>query len=144
MGAVVVLLAGAGCDGSVFVNANGTAGLSYSTTSERLARDVQHLLLRFGIVVRLRTKISRYKNEPYTSYELVSMGTAPVRDFLAQIGIALARLDAGQLSQQLLTAPQGACARPHQLVARESEEIDAKFLYIDGAIGTSAQIDSTP
>lgn len=76
------------CDGSVFVRANGAVGLSYSTTSERLARDVQHLLLRFGIVVRLRTKIIQYKNEPYTSYELVTAGVAPVRDFLAQIGIA--------------------------------------------------------
>lgn len=76
------------CDGSVFVSANDQPGLSYSTTSERLARDVQHLLLRFGVITKLRTKISRYKDMPYTSYELVAFGTSIVRHFLAQIGIA--------------------------------------------------------
>src|SRR5205807_7340293 len=34
------------CDGSVYLNARGVAGLSYSTISRRLAEDVQHLLLR--------------------------------------------------------------------------------------------------
>ena len=37
------------CDGSVYVNKRGQAGISYSTISRRLAEDVQHLLLRFGI-----------------------------------------------------------------------------------------------
>ena len=32
-------------------------GLEYCSSAERLARDVQHLLLRFGIVSRLRKMI---------------------------------------------------------------------------------------
>ncbi|MBI4616660.1 MAG: dCTP deaminase [Planctomycetes bacterium] len=35
---------------------NGQIHLEYSTTSRRLARDVRHLLLRFGIVARLRRR----------------------------------------------------------------------------------------
>ena len=75
------------CDGSVFVNKEGQAGISYSTISERLAQDVQHLLLRFGFVTRLRTKLSRVNSRLYTAYEIQLLGVAEVKRFLTEIGI---------------------------------------------------------
>src|SRR5262245_18896583 len=51
------------CDGSVYVSANGQAGVSYSTISRRLAEDVQHLLLRFGFISRLRSKQQRVNRQ---------------------------------------------------------------------------------
>src|SRR5262245_40137086 len=51
------------CDGSVYVSANGQPGVSYSTISRRLAEDVQHLLLRFGIISRLRSKQQRVNRQ---------------------------------------------------------------------------------
>ena len=75
------------CDGSVYLNKWGQPGLSYSSISEQLARDVQHLLLRFGFVTKLRTKAGRVNGEAYTSYELQLLGLSEVRRFLAEIGI---------------------------------------------------------
>ncbi len=75
------------CDGSVFVNAKGQSGISYSTISKRLARDVQHLLLRFGFNARLRTKMQRVNGQPYIAYELQLLGLPHVKRFLREIGI---------------------------------------------------------
>ena len=75
------------CDGSVFVNQYGLPGISYSTISERLAQDVQHLLLRFGFVTRLRTKMSQVNGRPYTAYEIQLLGVSEVKRFLAEIGV---------------------------------------------------------
>jgi replicative DNA helicase len=75
------------CDGSVYVNAQGTPGLSYSTISLQLAMDVQHLLLRFGIVTRLRVKPMPRVRAGYTAYEVVGSGLPLVKQFLQQIGI---------------------------------------------------------
>lgn len=75
------------CDGSVYVLQQKSAGISYSTISERLAQDVQHLLLRFGFVTKLRTKPSQVNGQPYTAYELQLLGIAEVKRFLAEIGI---------------------------------------------------------
>jgi len=75
------------CDGSVYVTQNGQAGVSYSTISRRLAEDVQHLLLRFGLVARLRTKPSQVNSQPYLAYEVELLGVPSVKRFLAEIGI---------------------------------------------------------
>jgi len=75
------------CDGSVYVTKSGTAALSYSTISERLAQDIQHLLLRFGFVAKLRTKRHTVNGKPYTAYELQMLGVAEVKRFLSEIGI---------------------------------------------------------
>lgn len=75
------------CDGSVYVTRQGTPALSYSTISKRLAHDVQHLLLRFGFVAKLRTKPMTVDDAPYTAYELQMLGVAEVQRFLQEIGI---------------------------------------------------------
>lgn len=75
------------CDGSVYVNRNGQAGISYSTISARLAEDIQHLLLRFGFVTRLRVKLMQVNGAAYTAYELQLLGTPQIKRFLHEIGI---------------------------------------------------------
>jgi DNA repair protein RadA/Sms len=75
------------CDGSVHINQGGGPALSYSTISKRLAQDVQHLLLRFGFVAKLRTKPMVVNGAPYSAYELQMLGVAEVQRFLAEIGI---------------------------------------------------------
>ncbi len=74
------------CDGSVYLANAATPGLSYSTISRRLAQDVQHLLLRFGFVAKLRTKKSVIDNAPYIAYEIQMLGPE-VKRFLNEIGI---------------------------------------------------------
>jgi DNA repair protein RadA/Sms len=75
------------CDGSVYVNANRQAGISYSTISSQLAHDVQHLLLRFGFITRLRTKTQRVNGQEYVAFELQLLGLPQVKRFLREIGI---------------------------------------------------------
>jgi DNA repair protein RadA/Sms len=75
------------CDGSVYLVNKVRPGISYSSISRRLAEDVQHLLLRFGFVARLRTKPSQVNGEPYVSYELQLLGIPHVQRFLEEIGI---------------------------------------------------------
>lgn len=73
-------------DGSVYVGRYGHPGLSYSTISRRLAEDVQHLLLRFGIVTKLRTKRSQVSGVPYVAYEVTGHGSRRTQAFVSQIG----------------------------------------------------------
>jgi DNA repair protein RadA/Sms len=75
------------CDGSVYVNENGVVGISYSTISSRLAEDIQHLLLRFGFIAKLRTKQMQVNDKPYIAYELQVLGVNQVKRFLSEIGI---------------------------------------------------------
>lgn len=75
------------CDGSVYINKRGQAGISYSTISRRLAEDVQHLLLRFGFVTKLRTKKSKVKGKAYTAYEIQLLGIENIKRFLSEISI---------------------------------------------------------
>ena len=51
------------CDGSVFVIKGGIPGVSYATISRRLAEDVQRLLLRLGLVAKLRTKSGKVNGQ---------------------------------------------------------------------------------
>jgi DNA repair protein RadA/Sms len=89
------------CDGSVSVHANGLAGISYSTASKRLAVDIQHLLLRFGFIARLRTKKQSVSGQPSIAYELQLLGLQLVKRFLAEIGIWGQEGARGQLEQLL-------------------------------------------
>jgi DNA repair protein RadA/Sms len=75
------------CDGSVYVNTGGAPGISYSTISQCLAQDVQHLLLRFGFMSRVRTKRQRVNNALYTAYEIQLLGVNETKRFLDEIGI---------------------------------------------------------
>ncbi len=75
------------CDGSVYITAREQAGISYSTISRRLAEDVQHLLLRFGFVAKLREKQQRVNGQAYQAWEIQLLGVVTVKRFLAEIGI---------------------------------------------------------
>ena len=74
------------CDGSVYVLSTGQAGLSYSTISKKLARDVQHLLLRFGVLAKLRTRLVKYGGERRLAYELRVLDAASIERFCVEIG----------------------------------------------------------
>lgn len=75
------------CDGSVYVQNGVQAGISYSTVSYALARDMQHLLVRFGILAKLRHRQIRYQGEYRAAYELRITHQQHVRQFLEEIGV---------------------------------------------------------
>ncbi len=75
------------CDGSVYVQNGDQVGISYSTVNYGLAKDMRHLLLRFGILAKLRHRRIKYQNAYRPAYELRITHQQHVRDFLQRIGV---------------------------------------------------------
>ncbi|MGF1470266.1 MAG: replicative DNA helicase [Rubrobacteraceae bacterium] len=74
-------------DGWATVLATGQAQLGYSTASEKLARQVQHLLLRFGVVAALRGRSVKYGDSRRRAYQLNITEAESIRNFVDDIGI---------------------------------------------------------
>lgn len=73
------------CDGSIWKHQD-TWHVEYSTTSPIMAQQIQHLLLRFGIVAIRRSRTTYLPDgRPYESERIVMEGAA-VMDFCQEIG----------------------------------------------------------
>ena len=75
------------CDGSIYKpqNNNPYWEISYSSSSEKLAKQVQSLLLRFGILSKFRNKKIKLNSKIFLSYEIVIDGENVIK-FVNQIG----------------------------------------------------------
>jgi replicative DNA helicase len=71
-------------DGSVTVAKSGAVRVYYGTTSEKLARQLQNLLLRFGIIARLHAVGNVYGHPQWT---VDVKGVKDQRRFLDEIGV---------------------------------------------------------
>jgi replicative DNA helicase len=71
------------CDGGVSFSSTGQIRISYGSASESLASDIQHLLLRFGIVAKIRSK-THHKRDHF-EVELISRES--IETFIDQIGM---------------------------------------------------------
>ncbi|MCB0072143.1 MAG: DNA polymerase III subunit alpha, partial [Caldilineaceae bacterium] len=80
----VALLIARMWEGDGHINVQGRS-LFYATSSERLARQLQHLLLRFGIISRLRTVDFPYK-DGRIGYQLFVTGNDNLTQFAAAVG----------------------------------------------------------
>jgi len=74
-------------DGWATVLATGQAQLGFASISQRLARQVQHLLLRFGIIARLKRRAVLYEGERRPAWQLDITDADSIRQFASQIGI---------------------------------------------------------
>jgi len=74
-------------DGWATILSEGQTQLGYATTSERLARQVQHLLLRFGIIATLRQRSVLYREQRRPAWQLDITDPRALRTFIARIGI---------------------------------------------------------
>lgn len=97
------------CDGSLFTG--NRAGISYSTVSLKLAQSVQHLLLRFGVLGKLRTRQVRYHSrarglELRTAYEVQITHRDSLRVFVDEIG-ALGKEGAARHIHERLAKTEG-------------------------------------
>jgi len=72
-------------DGHIWSNGN-PASLYYATSSRRLALQVQHLLLRLGLVGVLKEKRFRYRNAVRIGYAVYVTGIQQAERFLAMLG----------------------------------------------------------
>lgn len=74
-------------DGWATVLASGQAQLGYCTVSEKLARQIQHLLLRFGIIATLNKRSVKYKDTCRQAWQLDITDAQSIKTFLSEIGI---------------------------------------------------------
>ncbi len=74
-------------DGWACLLASGQSQLGYTSVSEKLARQIQHLLLRFGIIARLKERSVKYKSQRNQAWQLDITDAISIKTFIAEIGI---------------------------------------------------------
>jgi replicative DNA helicase len=74
-------------DGWATVLASGQAQLGFCTVSEKLARQVQHLLLRFGVIAALCERSVKYRGSRRQAFQLNITDPGSIRAFIEEIGI---------------------------------------------------------
>ena len=73
------------CDGSIF-ESNGYIRIEFGVSSEKLASDVQNLLLKFGLHTKFRAKKFRFNNKPQVAYIITLLDIESIRKFIREIG----------------------------------------------------------
>ncbi len=131
-------------DGSVTTAKSGAVRVYYGTTSERLARDVQSLLLRIGIIARLRAVGNVYGHPQWT---VDVTGVQDQQRFLDEIGAhgerglavieARRRLNAMTAAGRFDTIPSGVWKRVSQVMKERSISLS----YMQMAVGTQSRGD---
>jgi replicative DNA helicase len=73
------------CDGSAWIDKDNYR-IEYCTVSEQLADDIQHLLLRFGIVAKKRRRMVSYRGERRQAFDVSFQDSDSVEKFVGYIG----------------------------------------------------------
>ncbi len=76
------------CDGSIYKHKTSHGfvwEISYSSSSEKMIHQIQHLLLRFGILSRIRKKYTKINCKIFDSFE-ITIGTDNITRFIQEIG----------------------------------------------------------
>ncbi|MGH3180558.1 MAG: replicative DNA helicase, partial [Streptosporangiaceae bacterium] len=131
-------------DGSITVAKSGAVRVYYSTTSERLARELQLLLLQFGIIARLRS-VGNVHGHPQWTVDV--NGVKDQRRFLDDIGVhgerglavikAQRRLDEMTAAGRFDTIPSGVWERVSQVMMLRS----ISLAHIQAVIGSRSRGD---
>lgn len=74
-------------DGWAALLDSGQAQLGYCSVSEKLIRQLQHLLLRFGIVAKIRKRGIAYAGKRNPAWQLDITDAISIRTFISDIGI---------------------------------------------------------
>jgi replicative DNA helicase len=90
-------------DGWAAVLSSGQAQLGFATVSERLARQVQHLLLRFGIIAALKRRAVLYGEDRRRAWQLDITDADSIHLFASEIGMFGKEKALGRVIQNLAT-----------------------------------------
>jgi replicative DNA helicase len=74
-------------DGWATVLSSGQVQLGFASVSERLVRQIQHLLLRFGVIARLKPRSVLYQEQRRPAYQLDITDALSIKTFAEEIGI---------------------------------------------------------
>lgn len=79
------------CDGSIYTCKDGRSTIDYSTSSKEMAHQVQHLLLRFGIISKLRKKHTKLNNKIFPSFLIEISNKENIIKFIKEIGFKFSK-----------------------------------------------------
>lgn len=74
-------------DGWATVLASGQSQVGYTSVSEKLVRQLQHLLLRFGIIAALKSRQIKYQDSRRPAWQLDITDAISLQTFVDEIGI---------------------------------------------------------
>jgi replicative DNA helicase len=74
-------------DGWATVLGSGQSQLGFASVSKTLVQQVQHLLLRFGVIATLKHRSVRYQDERRTAWQLDITDALSIQNFISEIGI---------------------------------------------------------
>ncbi len=74
-------------DGWASVLTSGQVQLGFASVSEKMIRQVQHLLLRFGVIGKLRKRAVKYKDGRNTAWQIDITDALSIKTFIKEIGI---------------------------------------------------------
>ncbi len=74
-------------DGWACVLKSGQVQLGFASVSEKMIRQIQHLLLRFGIIAKLKKRAVKYKDGRNTAWQLDLTDALSIKTFISEIGI---------------------------------------------------------
>ncbi|GBF79456.1 replicative DNA helicase [Aphanothece sacrum] len=74
-------------DGWISVLTSGQVQLGYATVSEKLAHQIQHFLLRFGVIANLKKPSLKYNNNRRQAWQLDITDAQSIKTFIEEIGI---------------------------------------------------------
>lgn len=74
-------------DGWASVLKSGQVQLGYYSVSEKLARQIQHLLLRFGIIATLKVRLIKYKDTKRETWQLDITNAHAIKNLISEIDI---------------------------------------------------------
>ncbi len=103
------------CDGSAWIDRDNYR-IEYCTVSEQLADDIQHLLLRFGIVAKKRSRMVGYRGSRRQGFDISFQDPDNVEKFVGHIG-AYGKMERMAVLQVALNRKVKAAA--HQLLPME-------------------------
>ena len=88
-------------DGWATVLATGQSQLGYATVSEQLGRQVQHLLLRFGVITKRRRREMKGPHGTVLAWQLDITDPGSIQTFITEIGIFSKEAALERVSQAL-------------------------------------------
>jgi replicative DNA helicase len=74
-------------DGWACILTSGQVQLGFASVSEKMIRQVQHLLLRFGVIAKLKKRAVKYKDGRNTAWQLDITDAQSIKTFTKEIGI---------------------------------------------------------
>ena len=74
-------------DGWASVLTSGQVQLGFASVSEKMVRQVQHLLLRFGVIAKLKKRAVKYKEGRNPAWQIDITDALSIKTFIREIGI---------------------------------------------------------